>query len=240
MEVAVSITFEQAVFGDQIPVEVRLPQRCDQCNGSGAGEGTQPVTCVECSGSGQVRRVRQSVLKRTFIYAKDFKDYLQYKAVETAEAVLQEAAEYVLAKEHEAADILRKIDDIEKNLALVYKETSSILAAVSSENNAFSSVQVIPFLKVFEETKPNIEELSVHTCEKNQQANNTAIKRSVLLAEEDAVIAKLLASTLEREGFSVTLVNDGKEALRLINAATLPDIAMLDFMLPYVGGLQLL
>jgi molecular chaperone DnaJ len=62
MEVAVSITFEQAVFGDQIPVDVRLPQRCDECNGSGAGAGTQPVTCAECNGSGQVRRVRQSVL----------------------------------------------------------------------------------------------------------------------------------------------------------------------------------
>ena len=62
MEVAVTITFEQAVFGDQIPVDVRLPQRCDQCNGSGAGEGTKPVTCNECNGSGQVRRVRQSVL----------------------------------------------------------------------------------------------------------------------------------------------------------------------------------
>jgi molecular chaperone DnaJ len=62
MEVAVSITFEQAVFGDQIPVDVKLPQTCDECSGSGAGEGTQPVTCVECNGSGQVRRVRQSVL----------------------------------------------------------------------------------------------------------------------------------------------------------------------------------
>jgi molecular chaperone DnaJ len=62
MEVAVTITFEQAVFGDQIPVDVRLPQRCDECNGSGAGEGTQPVACAECNGSGQVRRVRQSVL----------------------------------------------------------------------------------------------------------------------------------------------------------------------------------
>ena len=62
MEVAVSITFEQAVFGDQIPVDVKLPQTCDECGGSGAGEGTQPVTCVECNGSGQVRRVRQSVL----------------------------------------------------------------------------------------------------------------------------------------------------------------------------------
>lgn len=62
MEVAVAITFEQSVFGAQLPVDLKLPQRCDECGGSGAGAGTQPVTCADCGGSGQVRRVRQSVL----------------------------------------------------------------------------------------------------------------------------------------------------------------------------------
>jgi len=62
MEVDVTITFEQSVFGDQIPVSLRLPQPCDDCGGSGAGEGTKPVVCVDCNGSGQVQRVRQSVL----------------------------------------------------------------------------------------------------------------------------------------------------------------------------------
>ena len=62
MEVAVAITFEQSVFGDQVSVDLKLPQTCDTCEGSGAGDGTRPVTCSECSGSGQVRRVRQSVL----------------------------------------------------------------------------------------------------------------------------------------------------------------------------------
>lgn len=62
MEVRVAITFEQAVFGDQIPVDLKLPQTCDECGGSGAAEGTEPVTCADCGGSGQVRRVRQSVL----------------------------------------------------------------------------------------------------------------------------------------------------------------------------------
>jgi molecular chaperone DnaJ len=62
MEVAVAIEFEQAVFGDQVPVDIKIPQSCDDCEGTGAGEGTKPVTCSDCSGSGQVRRVRQSVL----------------------------------------------------------------------------------------------------------------------------------------------------------------------------------
>ena len=52
MEVVVAVTFEQSVFGAQIPVELKLPQRCETCDGSGAGEGTKPVTCS------RVRRLR--------------------------------------------------------------------------------------------------------------------------------------------------------------------------------------
>lgn len=62
MEITVDVTFEQAVFGDQIAVDVKLPTGCDDCGGTGAGAGTQPVACSDCNGSGQVRRVRQSVL----------------------------------------------------------------------------------------------------------------------------------------------------------------------------------
>ncbi len=62
MEVVASVTFEQAVFGATLPVTLKMPQRCDDCDGSGAGSGTQPVTCADCHGSGQVQRVRQSLL----------------------------------------------------------------------------------------------------------------------------------------------------------------------------------
>jgi molecular chaperone DnaJ len=62
MEVIADITFEQAVFGDEIDVSLKLPVRCGDCDGSGAGQGTQPVTCSDCGGSGQVQRVRQSLL----------------------------------------------------------------------------------------------------------------------------------------------------------------------------------
>lgn len=62
MEVIADISFEQAVFGAEIDVELKLPTSCDDCDGSGAGEGTKPVSCSDCGGSGQVQRVRQSML----------------------------------------------------------------------------------------------------------------------------------------------------------------------------------
>lgn len=62
LEVMADLSFEQAVFGATLPVSVRTAVRCDECHGSGAGQGTQPVTCADCSGTGQVRRVRQSML----------------------------------------------------------------------------------------------------------------------------------------------------------------------------------
>ncbi len=62
MEVIADISFEQAVFGAEVDVELKLPTPCDDCDGSGAGEGTKPITCSDCGGSGQVQRVRQSML----------------------------------------------------------------------------------------------------------------------------------------------------------------------------------
>jgi molecular chaperone DnaJ len=62
MEAVATISFEQAVFGANVPVTLRLPQRCADCDGTGAGSGTKPVTCADCNGSGQVQRVRQSLL----------------------------------------------------------------------------------------------------------------------------------------------------------------------------------
>lgn len=62
LEAVLELTLEQAVFGANAPVTVRTALRCQDCGGAGTSAGTQAVTCVECSGTGQTRRVRQSVL----------------------------------------------------------------------------------------------------------------------------------------------------------------------------------
>ena len=62
LEIQADISFEDAVFGTTLPVTVKTAVRCEHCDGLGAEPGTKPVTCIECAGTGQVRRVRQSLL----------------------------------------------------------------------------------------------------------------------------------------------------------------------------------
>jgi molecular chaperone DnaJ len=62
LEVVVDLPFEDAVFGARQSVEVRTAIACDTCQATGAKPGTQPITCLECAGVGQVQRVRQSFL----------------------------------------------------------------------------------------------------------------------------------------------------------------------------------
>ena len=62
MEMTVDVTFEEAVFGVAKEVTLRVPVACATCDASGAAPGTTPERCGECGGTGQVRRVRQSIL----------------------------------------------------------------------------------------------------------------------------------------------------------------------------------
>ena len=50
-----SLTLEQAVFGDTINLTLPTLTNCETCSGSGAKPGTKAVTCKTCEGQGQVR-----------------------------------------------------------------------------------------------------------------------------------------------------------------------------------------
>jgi two-component system alkaline phosphatase synthesis response regulator PhoP len=59
----------------------------------------------------------------------------------------------------------------------------------------------------------------------------------VLVVEDDADIAQLLAHYLEKAGFSTEVLSSGRDALAAI-AARPPDLLILDLMLPQVDGLE--
>jgi DNA-binding response OmpR family regulator len=60
----------------------------------------------------------------------------------------------------------------------------------------------------------------------------------VLVVEDDHDIAQLVARYLEKSGFSVDLLANGRDALAAI-AAHPPDLLVLDLMLPQVDGLEI-
>jgi molecular chaperone DnaJ len=52
LEASVSISFQQAIEGAQIPLQVPTSQTCGTCRGAGAKPGTSPSICPRCQGRG--------------------------------------------------------------------------------------------------------------------------------------------------------------------------------------------
>ncbi len=49
------ISLDDAYNGGPVQIRVPTTATCEACHGSGAAEGTQPVTCTTCQGAGKVR-----------------------------------------------------------------------------------------------------------------------------------------------------------------------------------------
>ena len=56
-----TITFLEAAFGVEKQIEIPVMETCGTCDGSGAQPGSGSETCPRCHGSGELRRVQQSV-----------------------------------------------------------------------------------------------------------------------------------------------------------------------------------
>jgi molecular chaperone DnaJ len=61
-EVTLRLSLFDAAFGSEQSLDVRLPLACEACGATGAAPGTSPVPCPDCHGTGELRRVRQSIL----------------------------------------------------------------------------------------------------------------------------------------------------------------------------------
>ena len=66
-------------------------------------------------------------------------------------------------------------------------------------------------------------------------------KHHVLIVEDDGDIQELLKFHFEKEGFNVSVQDDGREALSYLDdGGGPPDIIILDLLMPDVGGIELL
>jgi len=65
-------------------------------------------------------------------------------------------------------------------------------------------------------------------------------KKTILLVEDDVDLVELVTHWLEREGYLVRSVADGRDALARLASDPLPDLVLLDVMIPHVTGFEVL
>lgn len=70
--------------------------------------------------------------------------------------------------------------------------------------------------------------------------NGQKARPVALVVEDDEQIGQLVKFIVERQGFDVSLAHDGRAALQQIESAAAPAIAIIDVMLPFIDGFQLI
>lgn len=71
-------------------------------------------------------------------------------------------------------------------------------------------------------------------------ADVAARLRDVLVIEDDPVVSRLVEHLLLRRGFVVHMATDGLQAQALLKTMPRPAVVVMDVMLPYVGGFELI
>jgi two-component system, OmpR family, alkaline phosphatase synthesis response regulator PhoP len=72
------------------------------------------------------------------------------------------------------------------------------------------------------------------------KTNKLKKNNSVMIVEDDAIVARMLAHTLSQRGFSVNLASDGKMAVESIIGQPPPSLVLLDIILPFFDGFEVL
>lgn len=59
----------------------------------------------------------------------------------------------------------------------------------------------------------------------------------ILVAEDEAMMAKTIEFRLKKDGHTILSAKDGKEAIALLDSQS-PDLVITDIMMPYASGLE--
>jgi len=79
--------------------------------------------------------------------------------------------------------------------------------------------------------------LSIEHSEGIHRAGNS---QSVMVVEDDSVIAGFLVHMLKRRGFDVWLAEDGRKAVKMLDELPAPKLVLLDIILPFIDGFEVI
>ncbi|MQA88923.1 MAG: response regulator [Gemmatimonas sp.] len=76
--------------------------------------------------------------------------------------------------------------------------------------------------------------------QRDDAADSTPHRRRVLVADDEPHIGRIIQLKLERAPYDVSFVSDGREALEKLSGNDPIDLVLLDIMMPYLSGLDVL
>jgi len=66
-------------------------------------------------------------------------------------------------------------------------------------------------------------------------------KQIIMIVEDDSFVMDIYQTKLSQEGFDVMGAGNGMEALKMLESGeAIPDLILLDILMPYVGGIEVL
>jgi DNA-binding response OmpR family regulator len=71
-------------------------------------------------------------------------------------------------------------------------------------------------------------------------ATDSNVQPQLLIVEDDVHMSYLLSYLAEKERFVVEVIGDGRKAIERIDSGSPTDLVLLDVMLPYIDGFELL
>ncbi|XLQ20406.1 MAG: PleD family two-component system response regulator [Candidatus Moraniibacteriota bacterium] len=71
----------------------------------------------------------------------------------------------------------------------------------------------------------------------NQESED---KKTIMIAEDDAFIGDIYEVKLKDAGYNVILANNGREAIEKLEEGVRPNILLLDIVMPYMDGFDVL
>ena len=58
----VRLTFKEAIFGIEKIIRIKKNAKCGTCNGSGAENANDVITCTKCKGQGRITKIRKTII----------------------------------------------------------------------------------------------------------------------------------------------------------------------------------
>lgn len=73
-----------------------------------------------------------------------------------------------------------------------------------------------------------------------QGAQALGKSNSIVIVEDDPIVSKLLSMAFKQRGFDVTVAPDGRQAMQIIEDSASPMLVVLDIILPFYDGFEIL